>query len=59
MVNGAQSLTETRLGIAVEFRLRPDLGVYASMTAINSPKKEHFYEPISRVGLLAGVTYRL
>jgi hypothetical protein len=59
MVNGAQSLPETRVGIAVEFRLRPDLGVYASMTAINSPQKEHFYEPISRVGLLAGVTYRM
>ena len=25
--------------------------------SINSPKKEHFYEPISRVELLAGVTY--
>jgi hypothetical protein len=59
MVNGAQSMTETRLGIALEFRIRPDLGVYASMTGINSPQKEHFYEPISRVGLLAGVTYRM
>jgi len=59
MVNGAQSMGETRVGLAVEFRIRPDLGVYASTTAINSPKKEHFYEPISRVGLLAGVTYRM
>jgi hypothetical protein len=59
MVNGAQSLGETRLGLALEFRIRPELGIYGSMTAINSPKKEHFYEAISRVGLLAGVTYRM
>ena len=59
MVNGAQSLPETRVGVALEFRLRPDVGVYVSMTAINSPKRDHFYEAISRVGLLAGVTYRM
>jgi hypothetical protein len=59
MVNGAQSMSETRVGLALELRLRPDVGIYASMTAINSPQKEHFYEPISRVGLLAGVTYRM
>jgi hypothetical protein len=58
-IMGAQSLPETRVGLAVEFRIRPDLAGYASLTAINSPQQEHFYAPIARVGLLAGITYRL
>jgi hypothetical protein len=58
-VDGAQSLSETRVGIALEFRLKPELGVYASPTLINSRQGEFFYAPISRVELVAGVTYRL
>jgi len=59
MVNGAQSLPETRVGAALEFRISPELAVYASPTLVNSPKREHFFKEISRVELVAGVTYRM
>jgi hypothetical protein len=58
-VDGTPSLPETRVGLALEFRIRPDLAVYASPTIINSPKREHFFAAISRLELLAGLTYRL
>ena len=59
VVNGAQSLPETRVGLALEFRITPELAVYASPTLVNSPKREHFFAAISRLELVAGLTYRL
>jgi hypothetical protein len=59
MINGAQSMLEVRPALALEILLKPSLGVFAETAIAASPKKQYFYQPINRVELLAGLTYRL
>jgi hypothetical protein len=53
-VNGGQSLVGIRLGGLFGYRLTPKLAVFTSLASMNSPKKEHFYQPISRIEWLFG-----
>ena len=58
-VQGAQALGLTRLGVGLEYRVTPALGLFVWPAAANSPQKDHFYEPIARVELLFGAAFRL
>jgi hypothetical protein len=53
-VNGGQSLVGIRLGGLFGYRLTPKLALFTPLATMNSPKKEHFYQPISRIEWLFG-----
>jgi len=57
-VNGAQGMFETRLGLGVSYRLLPELSLFASISQMDSKKKQHFYADITRNELLFGGAYR-
>jgi hypothetical protein len=57
-VSGGQSLTGIRFGGLFGYRLTPTLALFTSLASMNSPKKQHFFEPISRVEWLFGGQYR-
>jgi hypothetical protein len=57
-VNGTQSLSVTRLGVGLEYRITPELAVFASPAVAGSPKKDHYYAGITRTELLFGLAYR-
>ena len=57
-VDGAQGLPLTRLGLAAQFRLRPDLTLFAGPSINTSPKKEHFHAAIGRLETTVGLAYR-
>jgi tetratricopeptide (TPR) repeat protein len=58
-VSGTQALGLTRLGAGLQYRLTPELALFAWPAVANSPKKEHFHEAITRVELMFGAAYRL
>jgi hypothetical protein len=58
VVNGVQSLLQTRLGATFGYRLTPELALFTTLAQMSSPKKQHFFEPITRVEWLFGVAYR-
>jgi hypothetical protein len=58
VINGAQGMQLTRLGLAVQLRLLPELTVFAGPSINASPKKAHFHAPISRVETTIGLAYR-
>ncbi len=58
-VDGAQGMFETRVGAAFGYRLSRELALFSSLSSSNSNKKQHFFEDISRVEWLFGVSYRL
>jgi hypothetical protein len=57
-VSGAQGMTEVRAGAGVGYRITPELAAFGSLSQSSSPKKQHFFEDIKRVELLAGMAYR-
>ncbi len=57
-VDGAQGLQLTRLGLAAQYRLRPDLTLFAGPAINASPKKDHFHAAIGRVETTVGLAYR-
>ena len=56
-VNGAQSMVVSRFGAALGFRLTPDISLFTSLAQLNSPKKPHFFEEISRVEWMFGARF--
>jgi hypothetical protein len=58
MVKGAQGLTVVRIGIGVQYEVVPGFSLFVWPAIASSPKKDHFYEQISRVELLAGGAFR-
>ena len=58
VIKGAQAMQLTRLGVALEFRVRPDLMLFAGPAINGSPKKEHFHAAITRFETTAGLAYR-
>jgi hypothetical protein len=58
VINGSQGLQLTRLGVALQFRLRPDLMLFAGPAINGSPKKAHFHAAITRFETTVGLAYR-
>jgi hypothetical protein len=58
MIKGSQGLGASRLGLAVQYRLSPELGLFVSSSVSNASKKDHFYADITRTELMFGVAYR-
>ena len=58
-VNGSQTLSLVRIGVAAEYDLSQTVSVFLWPAYANSPKKQYFYQDIGRFELLAGVAYRL
>jgi hypothetical protein len=58
MINGAQGMQLTRLGLALQYRITPELAVFLWPAVAGSPKKEHFYAGITRFETLFGIAYR-
>jgi hypothetical protein len=57
-INGAQGMSLTRLGAALQYRLTPDIGFFVWPAVATSPQKDHFYAAITRFELLVGAAYR-
>jgi hypothetical protein len=57
-VNGAQGMFETRIGLGVSYRVLPELAIFASLSQMDSKKKQHFHADITRNELLFGGAYR-
>ena len=58
MVKGAQGLSLVRIGIGVHYEVVPGFSLFVWPAIASSPKKEHFYQPITRTELLAGAAFR-
>ena len=58
MINGAQGMQLTRLGAGLQFRITPELALFAGPAIAGSPKKQHFYAGITRFETLLGLAYR-
>jgi hypothetical protein len=58
MVNGSQALFLFRIGAGVDYDLTPNVSLFFWPAISEAAKKEHFYQNIGRIELLAGVAYR-
>jgi hypothetical protein len=58
MVNGSQGMLEIRPALGLQFQINRAMGVYGAAAVDYSPKKPHFYAPISRTELLLGFSFR-
>jgi hypothetical protein len=57
--NAPQGLFELRPALTLEYRLHPAVALFAGPAIEYSPKKTYFYAALTRIELLAGITFRL
>lgn len=57
-ISGTQSLLELRPAVAAQYQLTQGVAGFVALAIDYSPKGNHFYQPISRTELMAGLSLR-